>query len=274
MNPHPKPLGHFIENGIAVIPTYQSGATAGSWKDPANFTTDRETIARHWKNGIRRFQFLPASVGFVCFDIDRKNGKDGLRELNRIFTEAGVALPSYLFDVYTFPARTLSPSGGLHLYFRYRGGTRYRSGDVTPGSGLEVKHTKGLLTAPGSEKDGRPYRFFGDLNAAPPLPPVVERFLTPYVEHTERSRPVHWDFDRKDHGPLSLDDIADIIDRQGEYSPGASRNRYCYEVAKFARKKDYPAAEVEIYLRGRFEAPDFDGREISGVVASAYKGGV
>ena len=261
------PLAHFLDHGVAVIPTLPSGATVGSWKDPANFTTDRDVVTRHWAAGIHRFQFLPEAAGFLCLDIDRKNGKNGLAELYRIFTDTGLAPPTYLLAINTFPAQTATPSGGWHLYFRYRGHRRYTSSEIAPG--LEAIHCNHLLTAPGSEKDGKPYRFSGDLHHAPPLPPVLEHFLTPYRE-AQKPKTV-WAFEHEKHGPLSLDDIAGIIARQGEYSPGSSRNRYVYEIAKFAHRKGYGPLDVEEYIRARFEAPDFDAREIAGAVRSAFK---
>lgn len=270
-----KPLGHFLDFGVPVIATTDRGPTVGSWKDPSNFTTDPQVVARHWKDGIRRFQFLPQSAGFLCFDLDRKNGKDGALELVRLFDEAGVVPPPYLASrepadwTATFPALTLTPSDGVHLYFRWTGRETYRSGELRPG--LEVVHTGHLLTAPGSWKNGRQYLFFGRLQDAPVLPPVVRGLLQPLkVTEATRTGPVHWEYQARHHRDMSLPDIADAIDRQGEYSRGSSRNRWSFEVAKFARRKGYAPGEVEGFIRELLEAPDFDAREIAQTVRSAY----
>lgn len=74
--PVPKPLAHFLSCGVKLIPTYADGRTKGSWKDASAFTTSRERVAEHWQEGFRLFQLHPAENGF---DIDRKNGKDGLQ---------------------------------------------------------------------------------------------------------------------------------------------------------------------------------------------------
>jgi len=271
----PKPLRHFLDHGVAVIPTTDHGPTLGSWKDSGNFTTDPGVVANHWKNGIRRYQFLPQAAEFICFDLDRKNGKDGALELVHLFDEAGVVPPPYLASrepadwTDTFPAYSLTPSDGLHLYFRWAGREQYRSGELRPG--LEVVHTGHLLTAPGSMKDGRPYLFFGSLQDAPALPPVVRGLLEPLkTTGTTRTAPVHWEYKTTHHRDMSLGDIAEAIDRQGEYSRGSSRNRWTYEVAKFARRKGYDPASVEGFVRELLEAPDFDAREISQTVRSAY----
>ena len=268
-NPTEKPLKHFLDCGIRVIPTYSDGKTRGSWKDPENFTSNLEDIRAYWNQGIRRFQFHPIDCGLLCFDIDRKHGKDGLLELYRVFNTAGLAMPSYLIDVETFPAFTVTPSGGLHLYFRYAGESRYRSTEISPG--LEAVHYNHLLTAPGSRKDTGEYVFYGDLREAPELPPVIGRFFTEYADPEKVSRPV-WTYDRPTRGTLSLNDIAAVIDRQGEYSPGASRNRYTYEIAKFAKKQGYRPEDTEAYIRERFEAADFPLTEIRRTIDSAFRG--
>lgn len=260
-----KPLKHFLEYGIKLIPTYPDGRTLGTWKDPGNFTAAPDRIAAYWKEGFRRFQFHPIDNGLLCFDIDRKKGKDGLLELYRLFETS--AMPSYLVDAESFPAVTVTPSGGLHLYFKYTG-EKYKSGEIA--EGLEAVHYNHLLTAPGSRKESGEYTFYGDLNQAPQLPPVLQNFLTEYREQ-KKLTPV-WTYNQTERGPLSLEDIRGIIDRQGEYSPEASRNRYTYEIAKFAQRKGYSAGAVETYIRGMLEAPDFNGEEISRTVESAYKG--
>lgn len=109
---HSKPLRHWIESGVPIIATYPSGASAGSWKDHANYCRDLDTLVRHWRAGIRRFQYLPEAAGLLVLDLDRKNGKDGLRELLRYFTSASVVLPDYLQDVERFPCWVGSPTGG------------------------------------------------------------------------------------------------------------------------------------------------------------------
>jgi hypothetical protein len=267
--PTPKPLRHFLDREVAVIATHGDGRTIGSWKDRENFTTEPEVVAKHWKAGKRRFQLHPYYHGLLCFDIDRKGGKDGLQELYRVFHDKGLVLPSYLADLETFPALTTTPSGGLHLYFRYDGGKRYKSGEIAPG--LEAVHYNHLLTAPGSRKDSGEYVFYGSLDDAPRAPVVLLRFLTEYRDPEKLKKRPTWTYDKPDRGPLSLDDIAGILDRQGEYSPGASRNRYAFELAKFAGRKGYSASEVEGYIRERYEAEDFPAREIAATVESAYR---
>lgn len=269
--PTPKPLGHFLDYGVPVIPTRADGPTVGSWKDRGNFLRDREALAAFWRRGYRRFQLHPADCGLLVFDIDRKSGKDGLAELRRVFLDAGKVLPEYLHDIDSFPALTRTPSDGFHLYFSYQGSRRYRSGEIAPG--LEVVHYNHLVTAPGSEKDGKPYVFYGNLHETDTVPVVVLRFLTEWKDEEDiQKKRVYWPkADRRERDDLSVEDVVGIIDRQGEYSPEASRNRYLFEVAKFAARKGLPSGDVKTWAQGRLEASDFDLREIDQTIQSAYR---
>jgi hypothetical protein len=264
------PIQHFTDHGIALIPTLPSGATMGSWKDMQNYTRDMGKLAAYKKDGVKKFQLYPKANGFICLDIDRKNGKDGLRELYNLFTQAGKAMPGYLLDIGTFPAYTATPSNGLHLYFKYSGLKLYKSCEIAPG--LEAVHYNHLLTAPGSEKDGKPYIFYGSLDNAPAIPATLLSFLTEVQQ--EQNKRIVWEYDKTQHGELSLQDIERIVEEQGEFSPAASRNRFTYEVAKFAQKKGYSPSEVEEYIAQRYEAATFTAYEIRTAVNSAYKGHV
>lgn len=263
------PIQHFTDHGIVLIPTLPSGATMGSWKDMQNYTRDMGKLAAYKKHdGIRKFQLYPRPSGYICLDVDRKNGKDGLRELYGIFLQAGKAMPAYLLDIATFPAYTATPSNGLHLYFRYQGLKLFRSCEIAPG--LEAVHHNHLITAPGSEKDGKPYVFYGNLANAPTMPATLLSFLQEVPD--EDTPRITWEYDQAQHGELSLQEIERIIEEQGDYSPIASRNRFTYEVAKFAKKKGYSPIEVEEYIAQRYQAGTFTAHEIRTAVNSAYRG--
>lgn len=259
-----KPLKHFIDCGISVIQTYGDGATKGTWKDRGNFTRSLPGIANAWANGVRRFQLHPYYEGLICIDIDRKGGKDGLKELY----DLGVPLPRYLSTgVTTHPAFTVSPSGGYHLYFRQSATTKYRSMEIRPG--LEIVHYNHLITVPGSVKDGKPYVFYGDLRQAPSFPANLTGWLKP----AERKQPIRLSSIKTgDPKNIALSSVVRAIDNQGEYSPGSSRNHYCYAVAKYARNAGISPDEVRTHLCERLEAPDFPISEINSTINSAYRG--
>ena len=262
-----KPLKHFFESGIKVIPTYTNGKTQGSWKDLSNFTNSLGDMQDHWKSGFRKFQFMPCTHGLVVFDIDRKNNKDGIQELLELFNDKGLAMPDYLLDVKQHPAYTKTPSNGFHLYFRYSGNKKFKSCAITPG--FEVVHYNHLVTAPGSQKDDKPYLFYGDINKAPALPYVLESMLEEWGAEPEKQ--TTWTYKQKDYGDMPLFKIKEVIDKQGQYSPGDSRNQYAYAIACFARKKGHSTTDVESFLCGCLSAPDFTASEIKHTVKSAFK---
>lgn len=90
---------------------------------------------------------------------------------------------------------------------------------------------------------------------------------------TPTAPPIRWKFPTAGGAdkPLSVERIAEIVNEQGQYSPGSSRNRFLYEVSKFARKKGHSAEEVTAWARATLEAEDFTAREIATTVRSAVE---
>ena len=267
----PKPLRHFLEYGIPVVGTYDTGATMASWKDRSIFSDSIEAISEWWKRGIRRFQFVPGDSRLVCLDIDRKNGKDGLEAMYNLFKERNIPTPACLTTLAEFPAYTTTPNNGYHLYFYNVTWRQFHSEEIAPG--LEVVAENHLLTAPGSMKDGVTYEFFGDLAKAPVLPDAIMKLMRTEEDfHNQKHRAVQWEHEQRctQTKQRTLDEICETIDKQGQYSPGSSRNRYCFEVAKFASKQGFAAGEVVNYLYGRFGAPNFPEKEVIGAVESGY----
>lgn len=277
-----KPLRHFIENGISVIPTFENKRTHGSWKDRKNFTRSPAAIKSAWANGVRRFQLHPYYDGFACFDIDRKSGIDGLKE----FYDLGINHPGFMKNVELHPAYTKTPSGGYHLYFRQPMAIKYNSGHIRPG--LEVKSFNALITAPGSVKDGKTYEFYGDIRKTPLLPTPIFKYLTEYgsLKHSRKLYPEvnqnknvgTWDkllLDASGNN-RSISDVLDSmsrsIDGRGKQTANSSnRNCHTFALALWAAKAGIAGNDVESYVASRFGGNDFDGREIRLAVESGYK---
>jgi hypothetical protein len=167
-------------HNIPLIGAYQSGAMLTK-QEPENFTTDTGEIAalmagkgdregRARGTPITRFYFIPANAGLLCLDIDRKPGKpDGLQELYKLFPRD--TLPRALQDIDCFfPCYVSTPSGGYHLYFKYKGPPIQKT-NLAPE--VEIKHGKPGLTAPGSCKENGAYILHGDLAAAPSLYGII-----------------------------------------------------------------------------------------------------
>lgn len=80
----------------------------------------------------------PGRSGHVVFDVDRKKGKDGLAELERLATEFGFEIPDTLI--------VATPNGGFHLYFN--GTAQSSAGKIAPG--VDVRSRGGYVLVPGS----------------------------------------------------------------------------------------------------------------------------
>ncbi len=84
------------------------------------------------------FGCAPGRSGHVVFDLDRKKGKDGLAELERLAAEHGFEIPNTL--------TVATPNGGLHLYFK--GTAQSSAGRIAPG--IDVRSCGGYVLVPGS----------------------------------------------------------------------------------------------------------------------------
>ena len=264
---HPKPLRHFIETGIGLIPTYPGGKTHGSWKDKKNFLYSIEQVGRFWSKDIRWFQLYPYQSDLVVLDIDVKNGKNGINDLYRLFEDTPA--PTYLESVDMHPCHVKTPSGGYHLYFLYAGRKQFQSGLMRQDMpGLEVIHYNHVLTAPGSERENGRYTLYGSLEQAPRLPLILEKRLSEYGEKKQstNSRRPQYAYDNHD---MPLEKIHETVTRQGEHEH--SRNAKCYAIATFAKKKNYGPVDVENYISNHFVESDFPDNEIKQIVKSAFR---
>ncbi|MBU2961012.1 bifunctional DNA primase/polymerase [Citreicella sp. C3M06] len=159
--------------GLAVCPVRQWGE-GGGWKPISGFkelaSTDAAQIRKWWRDWSEARVALITGErnGISVLNVDVKNGKDGLLSLS--------TLGFYDHRAMT-PIRTVTPSGGLHLFFAYKPDLKATVGKIGPG--LDVRNNGGFVIAPGSLKDGKLYRVEGEeLAKGMPLPdwPVA---LTP-----------------------------------------------------------------------------------------------
>lgn len=281
-------LQYVTDNGIALIGVYDSKATInnteieGDYK--TSFTTDIETIknlmdGKGDKEGrakgtkIKRFSFIPANHCFLCLDIDVKDGKNGITDLDRLLSSWGKTKekrPAALKDIEggSFPCYTQTPSGGLHLYFKYTGQAP-ESGLFSKDYGsIEIKAGAKSLTAPGSvNAEGKPYILIGDLDQVPELYPFIAAKL-PREKH-EPKKYIPMTMNKKEYGRSSWEQIKKWTDddRRG----GGGRNELAYSLAVHAATHDWPESETLDALRGE---PSIDGlpeTEIRTAVKSAYK---
>ncbi len=91
---------------FAITPLLKAPPLMQDWENAA--TTDVAQI-NQWaaKHPNCNFGCAPARSGHVVLDLDRKNGKDGLANLERLATEHGFEIPDALI--------VATPNGGFHL---------------------------------------------------------------------------------------------------------------------------------------------------------------
>lgn len=163
--------------GFPVFPLVQNGKTPlyeDTWYESA--TTDPDTIRAMWTDPVLRtehdYNIGMDCTGRIVFDIDVKEGKDGLNQY---------AMLQGTYE--TLVVQT--PSGGYHCYFE--GPDSANAQDVA--SGIDIRSHHGFVVAPGSTIDGRPYKIVRDRDPIW-VPLTLERVLRePYarreVTHSE-----------------------------------------------------------------------------------------
>jgi hypothetical protein len=124
--------------GFAVFPVGSDKRPLVRWKDGA--TTDMRQLNRWWRKWPDAMPALPTGErnGVAVLDIDTKNGKDGMAELDCL----GIDLTSLSI------ASIKTPSGGQHIYFRHADGLRCSASKIAPG--VDVRAAGGFVVAPGA----------------------------------------------------------------------------------------------------------------------------
>jgi len=148
-----------VAAGIGIKPFF---AKSGD-NDPTAYTTDLQQIAAMWNEGQRRFKACIRGR-FLALGINRKPGKpDGLEAFYRIFPRE--ILPVELQNLpYSYPCYVQTPSGGFHLYFKYKG-PELKLRELAPSVDINEWQT----TCPGSRREGGEYILYGELTEALPL---------------------------------------------------------------------------------------------------------
>jgi hypothetical protein len=282
-------LQHMINHSIKIIGAYESGAMIcrarieGDYD--AAFTGDiaeikalmaglGDTAGRAQGSKIELFRFIPGLYDFLCLDIDRghSDGIDGLAELYNFFDSIGKTkenLPPVLRELpQSFPCYVATPSGGFHLYFKYRGPKSW--GLFANVRGVEIKHMKPGLTAPGSRKPSGEYVLYGSLDAAPLLPAFIKNRLT--LPKEERP-PGYIDpgREKKKYGAASWEKIREWVDSDGSY---AGRNARAFGFAVKARTHGWEKSDTLRALRMEPSVEGLPETEYISVVNSAYSKGI
>jgi hypothetical protein len=280
--PHYKGIGAieiYLDRKIKLIGRYESGAAIAAGESYLKaFTADMETIkalmsgagdkeGRTKGTQIQRFDFRPADYGFLCLDIDVKNGKDGIKDFYALLESWGKPrdkLPAALRVLpESFPCYVTTPSGGVHIYFKYRGpdtgkllSQQYES--------IEIKYGGRTITIAGSRKPGGEYILHGSLDAAPDLYGFIADKLRPDKE------PRQYIPMRKEQWKTSWDKICEFTDT--DEKAGAGRNNRAYSLALHAKTHGWNEADT---LNALHHEPSIGGlpvTEIMTAIKSAYRG--
>ena len=281
-------IRYLTNRGIKLIGAYESGAMicrarVEGYYD-ATFTNDIAEIkaliagmgdaaGRAEGKKIELFRFIPGDYEFLCLDIDRghADGVDGLKELYTFFDSIGKTkeyLPPVLRNLPdSFPCYVTTPSGGFHLYFKYRGPKSW--GLFANVRGVEIKHMKPGLTAPGSRKASGEYVLYGELENAPLLPAFIKNRLTlpkearpPEYKHPGR--------EKRKYGAASWEKIQEWVDTDGSY---AGRNERAFAFAVKARTHGWDKQDTLRALRAEPSVKGLPETEYITVVNSAYSKG-
>ncbi|WP_419994763.1 bifunctional DNA primase/polymerase [Streptomyces boninensis] len=130
--------------------------------------------------GLRaQFDAAPHAAGYgvacgsgraplIGLDLDRKNGVDGVAELNRLALELRITIPPTV--------AVCTPSGGLHLWFTGPAGVTVSNSASKVAPGIDVRGTAGYLVGPGSRGRSGEYVVHPKLGA-PTVHPIPDELL-------------------------------------------------------------------------------------------------
>ena len=240
-----------LSRGGIIIPATHAGRP---WRtiSPEIEIRDRDTLAAWYRRGTRRFIFRPIDAGLVALDLDMKNGKNGVRE----FIEITGTDPREAYHVET-------PSGGVHVYFRNTSGADFVSCELRDHPGIEIKH-RAFITLAGSISDRGRYIPHGDAEEIQALPAALRDVMP-----VRRSDPAP--MPRHTGEALALRKIYDVLIKQGLTPTEGTRNRFSFELARFARRQGHRPDAVQGFL-SFLASGNFTSYEIRSAVNSAYRG--
>ncbi len=141
----------------------------------ANASSDPRQIEQWWSEfrGSAMVGMPTGQInGIFVLDVDRhSDAASGIDTLQRML-DGGRELP----DTYT----ALTPSGGMHFYFRYPDGVDIRNSTGKIGPGLDIRGNGGFVVAPGSVRyDGKMYSFTDSIELADAPQWLVDECLKP-----------------------------------------------------------------------------------------------
>ncbi|MBU5944915.1 bifunctional DNA primase/polymerase [Streptomyces sp. PAM3C] len=195
----------------------------------------------------------------IGVDLDRKNGVDGVTELQQLAQRHGFRVPRTV--------TVCTPSGGFHLWFTGPAGTRVpnSAGKVAPG--IDVRGTAGYLVGPGSVTPAGLYGLHPDLDE-PTVFPIPEPLLRLILPPPPPRRLVAVPNGTAQLGRRMLGLVRTVL----EAHPGERNGRLFWAACKaFEGAQFEDSGAVERALVEAAVAVGLDEREARATIASAQR---
>ena len=253
-------LKYLMSKGIAIKDFFAKGQDSDERTYSSKLVLPQEERALRYKVCL---------IGkLLCLDIDRKNGVDGIRNFYDYLERLGVAkemLPSYLQNLEdgSYPFYMSTPSGGVHLYFKYLG----RCPDGQLCKGVEIKNKQ----VSAGYKDGKAYILHGNIEDMHRIPPLLlDKIIPKQVKEVQKKFSLHFlrKQDMKKEQP-SWDKIVEWTSKDGNGTEG--RNARAFSLTVHARTHGYDREETLENLMQDSSVNSLSQKELLDVVKSAYK---
>ena len=150
----------YASRGWSVLPLGVGSKTPLTANGVKDATTNPETVAEWWDD--KRSANIGIATGrvsgIVVMDVDVKGGAPGLESLASMEEEHGTMET----------LRAISPSGGVHLYFRAPEGSLKNRVGLVPG--IDIRGDGGYIVAPPSRVGGSSYRWVNQNSTIAEIP--------------------------------------------------------------------------------------------------------
>ena len=219
----------YVQAGLRVFPCSpqdKSPLVAHGCKAASKDPTQIRTWWKRWPNAMIALATGPHNGIFVLdVDVDLEKGIGGFASLAALEMEHG-KLPETL--------RSVTPRGGMHLYFAWRDGIKNSVGKL--GVGLDVRATGGSIIAPPSRRsDGQSYRWTETSAPAPIEAPqwLVDLLLTPKQKPAPRTQPYYGGGNTNAYARAALEDECAAVATAQCGTRNDSLNRASFSLGQF-----------------------------------------
>jgi len=167
-----------IESGWVVTPLLPNKKIPrGAWKDLTWQFSTEEQVLGHWLDYPNdNYGIITGLSGLKVVDVDSGTKiKDGKTEIRRVEGK-------YIQEILEYPTLTVrTQSGGFHYYYKTDGDKKDKLGIV---ENIDIK-ADGYVVGPGSEVDGKEYKYEGGKTAPMPNFSFIPNEIPVVVKKTQ-----------------------------------------------------------------------------------------